>query len=318
MSDCAVATFSSYFDIYNKRYWPEMLDACGIMERQLPPLVDSCTDAGNMLPELATLVGLPSDTRVNIGTLDHFAGMIGTGNVEAGTVSLSTGTVMALATFAKMPEAKDSGIAMHYGFIPGTYVMLPVAESGGYCLEWFKKTCMGGTSYEELNEVLSSRNVPPSLMFLPYIAGTNAPEYEKDACGAFLGLRSEHDVYDMAFSVMEGVAFLLKKNCDLISRTCSDIGMITATGGATGSPIWCQLFADVTGIPIEIPAQEEAACLGAAIIGAVANEALPDYKAATKNMTAKRRYEPGRSSSLAAKYKRFQALYEAMLKIVRM
>ena len=61
-------------------------------------------------------MGLPQQTLVNIGTLDHFAGMIGTGNTAPGGVTLSTGTVMALAVMAREPAVRDCGIALHFGF----------------------------------------------------------------------------------------------------------------------------------------------------------------------------------------------------------
>jgi glycerol kinase len=42
--------------------------------------------------------------------------------------------------------------------------------------------------------------------------GVNAPEFDRDACGAFFGLHFETGLFDMARAVMEGVAFLLEKN----------------------------------------------------------------------------------------------------------
>ena len=89
------------------------------------------------------------------------------------------------------------------------------------------------------------------------------------ASGTFFGLRQENDVYDMACAVMEGVAFMLRKNCDHIRSKGTEISHIIATGGGSKSPIWCQLQADITGLPVVIPTEKEAACLGCAIIGAV-------------------------------------------------
>ena len=180
---------------------------------------------------LAQALGLTRDTLVNVGTLDHFAGMIGTGNVRPGGVTLSTGTVMALAVMAQEPAPRSSGIAMHYGFLPDTHVMLPVAESGGVSLEWFRRTCMPETGYDEMNRVLLARGGENPLIFLPYLVGTNAPEFDADAAGMFWGLRQEHDVFDMAHAVMEGVAFMLRKNCDAIAAKGTKPDHIIATGG---------------------------------------------------------------------------------------
>lgn len=320
LADCSIATFSFYFDIYHKCYWQKMLDAIGVRKEQLPPLAEPCTEAGGLTKEASDLTGLSESVVVNVGTLDHFAGMIGTGNVEAGGISLSTGTVMALATMAVKPEeGQRYGIAMHYGFLPDTYVMLPVAESGGVSLEWFKRTCMPGIDYGMLNEELAKRELPNDLIFLPYLVGTNAPEFDGEARGLFYGLRSECDVYDMAAAVMEGVAFLLRKNCDAIEAAGTKVRHIIATGGGAKSPIWCQMQADITGLPVVVPRETEAACLGAAMAGAVADGAYASYGEAAKTANGpKRQYEPGRAAKYEKKYKQFCKLYQAMIEVAGM
>ncbi len=317
-ADMSIATFSFYFDIYNKCYWQPMLEAIGISEAQLPPLCEPCSVAGVLLPEIAQSWGIAPGTEVNVGTLDHFAGMIGTGNIAPGGITLSTGTVMALAAMSAEPAPKSSGIAMHYGFLPDTHVMLPVAESGGVSLEWFRRTCMGTTDYDTMNRELGKRQ-PSELLFLPYLVGTNAPEFDADAAGAFWGLRQEHDAIDMAGAVMEGVSFVLRKNCDHMRRAGLSPTAIIATGGGAKSPIWCQLQADITGLPVRIPGEKEAACLGAAMIAAVAAGEFPSFAAAAEYCTSfSHTYEPNPTERLEKKFQKFQALYTACLEIARM
>ncbi len=314
-ADMSIATFSFYFDIYNKCYWQDMLSAIGISENQLPPLCQPCTPVGNLLREVSNALGITADTVVNTGTLDHFAGMIGTGNIAPGGITLSTGTVMAMATMADGAKGKNSGIAMHYGFMPDTYVMLPVAESGGVSLEWFRRTCMGDTDYDTMNRILSERS-RNNLLFLPYLVGTNAPEFDSEATGVFWGLRQEHDAVDMAGAVMEGVSFVLRKNCDHIRANGVTPTAILATGGGAKSPIWCQLQADITGVPVYIPEEKEAACLGAAMIAAVSSGAFSGYEEAVKSCVSfARQYTPNPTEFTQQKYRRFCALYEAALKI---
>ncbi len=76
-ADMSIATFSFYFDIYEKRYWANMLDAIGVRESELPPLTEPCSVIGNLTAGAAEAMGLTAKTEVNCGTLDHFAGMIG-------------------------------------------------------------------------------------------------------------------------------------------------------------------------------------------------------------------------------------------------
>ena len=316
-ADMSIATFSFYFDIYNKHYWQEMLSAIGVSERQLPELCEPCSVAGTLKDELAEDMGIACGTKVNVGTLDHFAGMIGTGNIAPGGITLSTGTVMALAAMCGVPAPRSCGIAMHYGFLPDTHVMLPVAESGGVSLEWFRRSCMGTTDYDTMNAELLKRQ-PNELLFLPYLVGTNAPEFDTDATGVFWGLRQEHDAIDMAGAVMEGVAFVLRKNCDYIAKNGVKPTSIIATGGGAKSPVWCQLQADITGLPVRIPAEKEAACLGAAMIAAVSDGRWSGYEAAANDCVSMlHQYDPNPTARCERKYRRFCALYEAALQIGR-
>ena len=308
-SDMSIATFSFYFDIYKKCYWKKMLDAISITEDKLPALIEPCTVAGEIKAEVAARLGLKGAVKVNVGTLDHFAGMIGTGNIGEGKITLSTGTVMAMATFAKKNASDIRGVAMHYGFMPDTHIMLPVAESGGVSLEWFKNSCMKEVSFRVIDETIRERT-RNEILFLPYLVGTNSPEFDSRATGVFWGLRGEHDAFDMAYAVMEGVAFLLKKNCEHISKNGSDINSIIATGGGAKSDVWCQLQADITGVPIMIPKEKEAACLGVAIIAAVSDGEIESFENGAEIIEFEKIYEPSKDALLNEKYHKFNKLYE--------
>lgn len=317
-ADMSIATFSFYFDIYRKCYWQEMLDAIGISQDQLPELTEPCTVAGNITGDVARQLGIEYGIAVNIGTLDHFAGMIGTGNTKPGGITLSTGTTMVLATMSAGTPAPDCPIASHYGFVPDTYVLLPVMESGGSCLEWFRHACMGDMDYDSLNRGMLDCTEAPSLLFLPYLVGTNAPEFDRDATGVFYGLRQEHTAFQMAKAVIEGVCFVLRKNCEDILAKGTPITGIVATGGGAKSPVWCQLQADITGLPVSVPKVTEAACLGAAMIAACNDGAYADLEAAAADVTMVKTYVPNPSETVEKKYRKFCALYKATLEIARL
>ena len=309
VSDMSIATFSFYFDIYKKCYWEKMLKEIGITEDKLPKLCEPCSVAGMLKGEIAEKLGLSGDTKVNVGTLDHFAGMIGTGNIGMGKITLSTGTVMAMATFSKEPCDDIRGIAMHYGFLPDTHIMLPVAESGGVSLEWFKNTCLKDVGFKDI-DIEAEKRRGNELLFLPYIVGTNSPEFDSRATGVFWGLRQEHDAYDMALSVMEGVGFLLRKNLQYIEKNGTKANAIIATGGGSKSDLWCQLQADITNLPILVPEEKEAACLGAAIIAAVEDGKVESFEKMAESIRFEKTFTPVKSELLEEKYKKFNALYE--------
>jgi xylulokinase len=222
-----------------------------------------------------------------------------------------------MAAMAKMPLSGKETAALHYGPFPGTMVLLPVAESGGICLEWFKTRFLPDLSYGELDMRVRERG-PGKLLFLPYLAGVNAPEFDPDACGLFFGLRVETDAVDMARAVMEGVAFLLERNLAEMRRGGLEFSHIVSTGGAAKSDIWSRIKADICGLEVRIPTDSEAACLGAAIIAAVSNGDFSSYKEAVSVCVGiAKSFFPGAYSSLyRSKKAGFETLYQGMLRTV--
>ena len=313
LGDHSIYNFSHYFNITKKVFWDEILDYVGIRKEQLPETAPSCTVAGCASGEFLKNSGISAETKINIGTLDHFAGMIGTGNIHEGTVSESTGTVLALATLLEKPLFSEEMVALHCGPFPDTYVLLPVCESGGSSLEWFKRACMPNTSYDEMNQILAERPKPGKLLFVPYITGANSPDFNMKASGVFFGLRSEHDACDMALAVMEGVTHLLDKNIVSMEKAGIPIKQIVSTGGGAKSPLWCQMKADLTGKQVCLPKDKEAACLGAAMIGAVSEKVYGTFDDAVKScIQMETVYEPKNTKAYEIKRKLYDTVYQGV------
>jgi len=110
---------------------------------------------------------------------------------------------------------------------------------------------------------------------------------------------------------MEGVSFVLRKNCDYMAKAGLKPSSIIATGGGAKSAIWCQLQADITGLTVRIPAEKEAACLGAAMIAAVADHRYNNLQEAVDSLVAfSTEYTPNSSAQTREKYSQFCALYD--------
>jgi xylulokinase len=240
--------------------------------------------------------------------------MIGNGIVSPGGLSESTGTVMGMAALVRLPLTGKETSALHYGPFPGTMVLLPVAESGGICLEWFRNNFLADLSFEKIDAKIKERE-PKNLIFLPYITGVNAPEFDHEASGVFYGLRQDINAIDMARAVMEGVAFLLDKNLDDMKGGGLNFSFITSSGGGAKSDLWSQIKADICGLEVRIPDDSEAACFGSAIIAAVNSGAFKNYdEAVSVCVRIAKRFTPGSPLPYKAKKAGFAALYEGMLK----
>ncbi|WP_144874542.1 L-fuculokinase [Microbacterium sp. 1.5R] len=267
--------FTYFYDVPGRRYWDEMVDFCGIRRDQLPEVVPAGSAVGPVLEAVAAQLPPARSYAVNAGALDHFCAMLGQSSYAAGAVSASAGTVLALSVLAQGGAVDPtSRVSFHPGLRPGETVLFGCADSGGVVVEWFREGIAGGISYDELERELRERDHRDAPVFLPYLTGVNPPDFNAEARGAFVDLQLRHDRVDLAYAVMEGVAHLLRRNIDDLRRSGIAVDEIVSAGGGTASAFWNQLKADATGIPLRVPAQQEVACRGAAILALVDAGAL--------------------------------------------
>jgi sugar (pentulose or hexulose) kinase len=318
LGEHTVYNFSYYFDIARKRYWEEALEAAGVREDQLPGLIGPGETAGTLTGDRSEELGLPGGAVVNTGALDHFAGMIGCGNIREHQVSETTGTVLALATPIRKPVMDELvkgryRLPCHCGAGNG-YVLLPVCESGGVSLDWFRDTVLPGASFSELNtEIERLSGQGSEVIFLPYLTGTNSPEFDQSARGVWFGLRLHHTKFELAKSVMEGVTFLLKKNLAALEETGGPVEEIISLGGGSKSAVWNQMKADVTGKRVIVPSMSEPTSLGAAILASIKCGWFGGVEEAVeRGVDIGRVFEPRNPERYERLYERFLELYERL------
>ena len=306
----SVYSLTHYFDICRKSYWDTILDYCGVQKTQLPNLVEPCTCCGRLDRDISADLNLLTAPKVNIGTMDHFAGMIGTGNIKPGVISIGIGTVVSIATMLSGPKFSGCKIPLLYGPLKDSYVYLPICESGGISLEWYRNCFIRDKSFEEIDQEIMKKEPDDNLIFLPYLMGVTPPEFDPNVSGVFYGLRESHDRYDCAKAVMEGVALILKKNIDYISDVISP-EVIILTGGGSKSRLWAKMIADSTGLKIKVPEISDAPTAGAAMIGFISEGVYPDYDAAISAcVNFKDTISPGKDfERLQNKYKLFEKVY---------
>eukprot|EP00958_Prasinococcus_capsulatus_P007881 scaffold735_cov376-Prasinococcus_capsulatus_cf.AAC.23 len=86
---------------------------------------------------------------------------------------------------------------------------------------------------------------------------------------------------------------------------------IAIAGGATRSPLWLQIHADVCGLPFRVTHEKEAPSLGCAMLAAVAVGMYPTLQEAAEHMVhVKTRIEPRPDV-----YLEYRAIYQKYLKL---
>lgn len=86
-------------------------------------------------------------------------------------------------------------------------------------------------------------------------------------------------------SILEGIAYTMKNNCDaMCAELEKPLKEIVISGGGSNSDLFMQIFADIFDLPAKRNVINESASLGAAINTAVALGVYEDYTSAVRNM----------------------------------
>ncbi len=327
VTEGGIACTTMLFDIRTGAWWPEMLDAVGVGPERLPEVAAPASIVGGLTSAAADVLGLPAGLPVVAGGMDQGAGAVGVGNTGSGVVSESTGgalTVQAAVARHGGDPTRQTPVYVHSA--PGLYLYCPVCPTGGMALTWFRdqlgaleaeRASREGRSAYDLLTALAA-DVPPGsdgLTMLPHLAGAFSPEYVPSARGAFIGITLAHTRGHFVRAVLEAVAFMLRRNLELLERAGAPATEIRSHGGGARSDLWNQVKADACGLPVVTLEGEDAAVRGDAMLAGVAVGAFRDLAAADAALVAtSARFEPDAATRQAYDdaYGRYIRLFDAL------
>ena len=307
----ADASITQFFDIARADWDEELLGLAGIRRDQVSPVIPSGEVLGRLTAEAAEATDLPAGTLVGVGAHDQYCAAVGAGATRAGSTLLSCGTAWVILA---MPPSLEVGLASKMGIschaVKGRWGGLYSLGAVGTSMEWLAENVWGGCErgrpreelFAEINDAVA-RSDPGAggLLFFPPAGGHG--EIYGVGRGGFVNLTLPHTRDDMARAVMEAVAFELRWAIEEIGRAGVSVSVLKMVGGASRSPVWPQIVADVTCLPVALPAISQAASWGAAILAGVAAGVYPDPEAGLAALPrAERRLEP--SSDCADTYAR--------------
>jgi xylulokinase len=317
VTDVADGSGFGLMDISKRAWSDEMLAAFDIPKAWLPKLCESPEICAYVSQEAASETGLRVGTPIVGGAGDQPAAGVGSGIVQMGQASLTVGTSgVAFATSKHYNPHPEGRLHTFCHAIPGTWFYMGVMLSAAGGFRWFYDELAGGKSYDALNELVAS--IPRGslgLLFAPYLTGERNPHPDPFARGAFVGLTLRHGVAHMARAVMEGVAFGMRDNLELLRGQGVHPVEAVVGGGAANSPVWRQLMTDIMGIPLYTVNTHEGAAFGAAILAAVGGGVFPDVPTACQALVRKEDATEPQAEGVAtyAKvYPIFQGLYGAL------
>jgi len=317
VADVADGSGFGVLDIAARMWSDEMVAAFDFPKTWLPELCESQDISAYVSAEGAAATGLKIGTPIVGGAGDQPAGGVGSGIVERDQVSLSIGTSgVAYAVSAGYAPEPDGRLHTFCGPIPNTWFHMGVMLSAAGGLRWMHDEFAPTMSYDELNtDVESVPRGALGLLFAPYLTGERNPHPDPLARGAFVGFTLRHGLAHMARAVMEGVAFGIRDQVELLRSQGVHPKEAVIGGGATNSKVWRQIFTDIIGLPLYTINTSEGAAFGAAILAAVGVNAFPDVPTACKAMIRRvdtTEPDPSGVADYERLYPTFKGLYPAL------
>ena len=275
------------FDVRKHEWSGAIMEAVGLRTDQLARPLPSGSVSGKISPSIAADLGLADNCLVVTAGHDQPCGALGAGVTEPGVAMYATGTVECITPAFCEPRftasLQKNNLCTYDHTVPGMYATVAFSLTGGNILKWFREQ-FGSTEVEQEKQtgtnaydllLRAAGEDPSDLLVLPYFTPTGTPYFDTEATGAILGLRLTTTRGQIIRALLEGVAFEMRLNMDILEYSGLAINELRAIGGGAKSRTWTQLKADVMGKPISILDVTEAGCLGAAALSKSADSGEP-------------------------------------------
>ena len=277
---------------------------------ELPRLAWSDEIVGRIHGAGAAVTGLAEGTPVVAGTIDAWAEAFSVGVRDPGDTMLMYGTTMFIVEVAAEFRPHAS-LWSTRGVFEGTYTYGAGLSAAGGLTVWLRDIV--GREFDVLID--EAARTPPGadgLVVLPYFGLARSPIHDPQARGAIVGLTLSHGRGHLYRALLEGSAYDVRHNLEVMAAAGVAPVQLNAVGGGTKSGLWTQIISDVTGLRQVIPAVTIGASYGDGLlagrgVGAVSADARWTEQAATlvPDRGARTRYD--------ALYRVFRSLYPATL-----
>jgi len=319
--DPSSASITGLFDVKQSQWHAASIAYIGFDRAHVSSVAPHGTRIAHLTPPAAKVLGLPRSTWVVNGAHDQICCVTAAGVVQPGRILLGTGTAWVIAGVSSRPIydlARRMCLEPHS--MPGLWSPLRSQGGVGASVEWLMNSVLAGPGpsrgREELYACLNQQVIasPPGahgLIFLPPRGRSN-----NGADGSLIGLSLSHTPGDVMRALLEGITCDLRLHIQEMRASGVEVDTLIMTGGATRSPIWPSIVADLVKVPVRIPQIAQAGARGAAILATVGAEIYPDVRSAVDAFRVPGREifpDQGRSEeydALFTRYQRFDGIIE--------
>jgi len=266
-TDYSDASGSNLFDLTQRVWSVDLIDAIGLDAATLPDVHASIDVLGEVTREASEATGLKTGTPVVIGGGDGACATAGAGVIAPGDAycNLGSSAWISFASATPLFDPQQRTFTFHH-LHPCLFTPMGTMQAAGGARDWLAQL-IGGVADVELAQVAPDCD---GVLFLPYLIGERSPWWNPQARGAFVGLTMNHTRATLARAALEGVAFNLRLILDALESQGAALPVIRVIGGGAQSPVWQHILADVFARPIHLlDLHSEASSWGAAVAGGI-------------------------------------------------
>lgn len=294
-----------------------------IVEQERLPAIHSASEiAGEVTPGAASQTGLAPGTPVTVGTVDAVAEAVSVGAIHPGDLMLMYGTTAFFILSADRIIRHPVMWAVYHA-LPGLYGLAAGMATTGALTRWFRdnfaRDLIGRDENAYALLAQEAAGVPPGsrgLVVLPYFSGERTPIDDPRARGVICGLSLAHDRAHVYRSVLEGTAYGIAHNLQVMREAGGEPRRIVAVGGGARNPLWLQIVSDVSGVPQQVPAQTVGAPYGDAFLAGYAAGIIPSLDILhTQWVELDRTIEPDQPRH--GLYREYAAIYQQLYRDTR-
>ena len=308
---------SNLFNVDKGEYDGELFKLFGIEEmfECTAQVTGSAESLAGVSPKAAGETGLIEGTPVYGGFFDVVSAAVCAGLADQRYINVIMGTWTIETWIADAITTAEHPYTWGRYCIPGKYFVHEGSPTSASNLEWFIRNFMPGVDhpYARCDEMVAALNKGESgVQFLPFLFSSNLGD---NLSAGFYGLANAHGLPHLVQAIYEGICFAQHSHLERILALSGRDRLLRLTGGPARSPVWMQMVADISEMPVEVMHIKESGCLGAAIAAAVGSGAFPSFLDAMAAMCPSgSRVEPDTRAAprYREKYARFRELAGAL------
>lgn len=272
------AARSMAYDVKNRCWSQEILNAAGVEAGKFPPVVSAGEVLGVVSEECAEALGLKNRPEIIAGGQDQPCVALGMGAVCGGDAVYGLGTVECLSVvldeYCQSKEMKNAHLICAPHVVIGKYMTYGVLYSGGNVIREIRNRLYAlerstGTSEAVFDLMFREMEEEETMLtFIPHLFGAGTPQMKQNASGCISGLRAETGRGEILRAAIEGLSFDMRINVENMRLAGIAVSDIKAAGGGAKSGSAMQLRSDAMGEEFFIPEDIQAGTRGTFLIAA--------------------------------------------------